>query len=209
MLFLLLMHTPLQDAVKAPNFWPITLSATILTSVLTAWTLLGRISDRFNKAFDAKIGPLAQQMKDQGERLQKEAIRLEGHFDDAIRERDENWRKELNGITHSLREEHKQLQNLYTELKSQVRENRAIVDTNTRDLQESRMDRQQIRRELDTLGRTLESFERAAEGGRKEILDAISNSKDALQKNQGDFSTRLTRVEEALKFYAKVRLEQQ
>lgn len=206
---LMILQNALTNAIQAPNFWPITLVASLLTSVATAWTLLGRISDRFNKAFDAKIGPLAKEMKDQGERLQKEAIRLEGHFDEAIRDRDDQWRKELNGISGSLREENRQILVLYNELKSQVRENRAIVDTNTRDLQESRMDRAQIRREIDALGRTLESFERAAEGGRKEILDAITNSKDALQKNQGDFSTRLTRVEEALKFYAKVRLEQQ
>ena len=203
-----LLQSAIQNVTSAPNFWPITATATLLGVILTAWTLLGRISARFNQALDSKLAPLTKELKEQGDRFQREASRLEGHFDDAIRSHEATWRKEITSIANSLRSEIKALNDQLSDMRGAQRENRTMIDGHGRDLQESRMDRQQIRRDLDNVSRSLEAFERSAEGGREKILHAIGDSREVIAKSQSEFSTRLTRVEEALKFYAKVRTDQ-
>ena len=70
------------------------------------------------------------------------------------------------------------------------------------------MDRQQLRRDIDNVSRSMESFERSQEANKDKIMGAIETSSSNITRGQQDFSTRLTRVEEALKFYAKVRTDQ-
>lgn len=203
----MILQSALQDAIKAPNFWPITLAVAVLTAISTAWTLLGRISARFNSALDTKLAPLAKDIKDQGERFNKEAVRLESHFDDAIRNHEVQWRKEITSIANSLRTEIKSAVDAHNDLRVQVRENRTKVDGHDQQLHESRMDRQQLRRDLDNVARSLESFERSQEMNKDKIMGAIETSASKITDGQNNFSTRLTRVEEALKFYAKVRTD--
>lgn len=202
------LQSAFQAAVNAPSFWPITLAVAVLTAISTAWTLLGRISDRFNKALDTKLAPLVKTLTDQGEQLQKEAVRLESHFDEAIHTHELQWRKEITDIANALRKEFKVGMDMQSELRMNVRENRTLVDGHAQQLQESRMDRLQLRRDVDNVSRSLESFERNQENNKDKIMGAIETSSSKITTGQNEFSTRLTRVEEALKFYAKVRTDQ-
>jgi hypothetical protein len=204
---IVLIQATVQRVSDAPQFWPLAIIGTFLTVVLSAWTLLARISARFDKALDQKLAPLAKQLQDQGERFQQEAVRLEGHFDAAIHDHETQWRKEITNIANSLRGELKQLSDQMQDGRVIMRENRTMVDNHSQQLQESRMDRQQLRRDLDNVTRSLESFERNQEANKDKIMGAIEASSGKITNGQNEFSTRLTRVEEALKFYAKVRTD--
>lgn len=197
----------IQDTVKAPNFWPIALTSMLLGIILTAWTLLSRISDRFNKSLDAKLKPLVEQIQRQGEKFGTETLRIEEHFDDIIRQVESRNKTEITDAIVSVRNDITAAMNKARDIELRAAENRTLIDTHTRELHESKVDRTQLRRDSDIQQRQLDVIEKAQGDSREKILDAIDGAKSALGGAQGDLSTRLTRVEEALKFYAKIRTD--
>lgn len=193
----------IQDAFKGPNFWPIALTSMLLGIILTAWTILSRISDRFNKSLDTKLQPLIEKI----ERFGTEAVRLEEHFDDAIRQVEVRNKKEITDAIISVRNEITSAMNKARDIELRAAENRTLIDTHSRELHESKVDRTQLRRDSDAQKHQLDAIEKAQDNSREKILDAIDGAKTVLGGAQGDLSTRLTRVEEALKFYAKIRTD--
>lgn len=193
----------IQDTLRAPNFWPIALTSMLLGIVLTTWTLLSRISDRFNKALDVKLEPLMTQIRHFG----TEAIRLEEHFDESIRQVEIRNKKDITEAIMSVRSEIAAAMNKARDMELRATENRTLIETHSRELHESKVDRTQLRRDSDAQKHQLDAIEKAQDNSREKILDAIDGAKTVLGSAQGDLSTRLTRVEEALKFYAKNRLD--
>jgi chromosome segregation ATPase len=199
----------LQQSVQAaidragnpPNWWPVSFVGAVLAVILSTWTLLGRISARFNKALDDKLGPLATQIKVQGERSDSESKRLESHFDAAIREYEDNARAEITQIANSLRAELKIAVDKHNELALAVTHNRANIDQHNRELHESKVDRAAMHREMDAVRSSLAAFDVGQQRSEEKILDAIAKTRERLETNQADLGTRTTRVEEALKYY--------
>lgn len=200
-------QSAIERASDSPNFWPLTFAGLILSVVLSTWTLLGRISARFDKALDAKLGPLADQIRAQGERFESETKRLETHFNAAIAEYEQNARGEITSIANSIRSELRGAIEKHNELALAVNTNRANVEQHTRELHESKVDRTGLHREMDAVRNSLAGLEGAHRRTEEKILDAIEKSRERLETKQNDLGSRTTRVEEALKFYARVRTE--
>lgn len=107
----------------------------------------------------------------------------------------------------SVRSEIAAAMNKARDMELRATENRTLIETHSRELHESKVDRTQLRRDSDAQKHQLDAIEKAQDNSREKILDAIDGAKTVLGSAQGDLSTRLTRVEEALKFYAKNRLD--
>jgi len=197
----------MQEIGKVPNLFSFVIA--VSSAILTTWTLLGRISARFNKALDIKLAPLVKELKDQGDKFAAEANRLEKHFDAAIKEVESRGKREITDAMTSLRQEMKLVADRHHNLEMTVNTNVTRVEGNTRVLQETLMDQKQLRRDSDAQQRQLDAIEAAQEKTQEKIVEAINSAKDKLSNAQGDLSTRLTRVEEALKFWASVRVDEE